>query len=920
MTFLHPEFLLLGLPLALVMVRWAHPCRAVQVLRAAVAVGLLLALAAPVREVEEPGRDLIFLVDRSDSMDPLFGQQVLEWIRLAEEGRGEGDRIGVVTVGAEARLEQAPREEGAFPDFAPGLDGSGTELAEGIDLALAQWPEDRGGRLLLCSDGLSEGSKLLAAARRARHRGIAVDTVPSERALGVDLAVDRLDLPQEVDVGEPLQINAWVLASAPRTRGYALYRGGELIARGSRTFHGGANRVVFRDRLEGAGVQTYSFVLDADPDARPENDRGLGAVRVNTRGGVLIVQDSEEEGPLATVLRKAGFDVEVSRPESAPLDRIGLTAYAAVILDNIQASRIRGGTRALRDFVLEGGGGLMMTGGERSLGLGGYHLSPLEQALPVTLEIRDESRKNALALVAALDRSGSMGAGVSGGRTKMDLANEGAASAVSLLGPNDGIAVLAVDTGPQAIVAMQAVERPEALRSKILRIRSGGGGIYVHAALEGALEQLRDVPQKERHVVLFADAADSQDQQGVPELIERMRGEFGITISVIALGTIQDPDALFLESVAREGAGGIYFTTEAEELPRLFAQDTLISTRSTFLEGDFELDAKPALVGLGDLEVDGLPSIGGYNLCWLRNAAQEGVGTLDEHRAPILSFAQRGLGRSVVYAGELGGEHGGAFVAWPGFPSFMATITRWLEGDEGERAIFTDVEREGDRVVVRVEWDPELRPQGGLPRVLVDLPDGSEEEVPLRRTGAFGFEGSFAPVDPGVYLGRVRFPDGAQEPMPAFAISSSPEHAFETDPGRGRRNLERTAEISGGESLTVVGSLFGEVDVHRVARPWTRVLAIFALVLAVIEIAVRRLGLFDGVWRPKPAPGIRGAAAVEARVDARDPEGARVPEDDGGGGGRHGDLPAIGSGDPMADALGRARRGAQSRLGGGARD
>ena len=82
-----------------------------------------------------------------------------------------------------------------------------------------------------------------------------------------------------------------------------------------------------------------------------------------------------------------------------------------------------------------------MTGGEKSYAPGGYYQSPIEPILPVTLERRNEIRKLQTAIVVVMDRSGSMGAGVSGGKTKMDLANLGAAQVLDLLSPTDEFGV-----------------------------------------------------------------------------------------------------------------------------------------------------------------------------------------------------------------------------------------------------------------------------------------------------------------------------------------------------------------------------------------------------------------------------------------------------------------------------------------------
>src|SRR5690606_16615375 len=105
-----------------------------------------------------------------------------------------------------------------------------------------------------------------------------------------------------------------------------------------------------------------------------------------------------------------------------------------------------GALEAIATWVRDLGGGLLMTGGEASFGPGGYHRTPVEDVLPVTMEIRQEQRRFSLALAIALDRSGSMQAAVGSGETKMDLANRGTVAAIELLGPLDSLAVIAVDS------------------------------------------------------------------------------------------------------------------------------------------------------------------------------------------------------------------------------------------------------------------------------------------------------------------------------------------------------------------------------------------------------------------------------------------------------------------------------------------
>ena len=116
------------------------------------------------------------------------------------------------------------------------------------------------------------------------------------------------------------------------------------------------------------------------------------------------------------------------------------------------------GMETLASWVEETGSGLAMTGGQKSYGPGGYFKSPLERVMPISMEMRREHRKLSVAVVVALDRSGSMSMPAGGGRIKMDLADLGTVQVLDLLSPMDEIGVFAVDTTPHEIVPLDTVE------------------------------------------------------------------------------------------------------------------------------------------------------------------------------------------------------------------------------------------------------------------------------------------------------------------------------------------------------------------------------------------------------------------------------------------------------------------------------
>jgi uncharacterized membrane protein len=906
-----PELLLLLLPAVWLAWRVRDGAAGTNLLRALALLLLGLALAGAYLDLSSPGRDLVVVVDRSSSMTDEARQATLEQLRLAEAQRGPGDRVAVVTFGATVAVERGPSEAALFEEFVRPVEPDGSDLAGALEAALELVPEGRAGSILLLSDGEVRGRDPLPAARRAFARGVHIDVRPFPREGSGDLAVERLDLPGLAAAGEPFQFSAWVRSDRTVEARYELLRGEEVIARGERTFRPGANRLVFRDAVDRQGIARYTLRLDSEPDRIPENDRGIGALRIEGPRRLLVVNHDGAEDSLVRALRRSGLAVDVAPPESAPLDRIGLEAYRAVVLENVEAGRVGSRMVDLRRFVTERGGGLMLTGGRASFGVGGYHLSPLDPVLPVSMELRKEQREQGIALAIALDRSGSMGAEVTGG-TKMELANAGAAAAISLLVDIDSVAVLAVDTSADVVQSMSPVDDLSVITGRVLRITSGGGGIFVREAMERAALELSEAPQLSKHLTLFADAADAEQQEGCIELAGELLGA-GVTTSVIALGTPGDPDAGFLEALAEAGGGECYFTVEADELPRLFAQDTLNATRSAFVDQPVGVTVLADLFALGELPSRTFPDLGGYNLTYLRPGATAGLTTTDDTRAPVFAFQQRGLGRAAAFTGQVGGTHGGGLVAWEGFSAWFVTAARWLLGDEPPEEVFGTVRREGREAVIEVELEPDSPVAADLTGLEALL--GEEEAVqrrPMTRVAADRYQARFPLEAEGIALPAVRLDDRRSLRLAPLALPYSPEFEPRADARSGERTLRALASESGGEVSPPTTTLFRGLREGRAWRPIARELALAALVVLILEILARRLSLWDLLLRRR-SDEAAPEADTEATRAARRAHAAQVEAAPRPSTPEHPGVPAAGHA-TLADAMRRARGRARGEL------
>jgi von Willebrand factor type A domain len=839
--FVQPEAFLLGLLLIAVLRRRFVSGRAVTVLRAVLLLLLLGLLAGPYVEGRTSGRDLVLVFDRSFSAPETALDTVQELAEQAAAQAQPGDRIGLVTFGRDAVVERAPEEDYQCAPPAKPVDRNGTDLARALDAALALIPPDRQGSILLISDGEGTGRDPGPVARHALRNGVRIDAVPLRRVGLFDLAVEEVAVPGEVAAGEPFQISVWVRSDRAVEAPLTVLRDGREIASGRRRFRRGLNRVRFRDIVPDQGIHKYEVRLLPEDDRVPENDRARAALRVAGPFRVLCVTPGGRSDRLTRSLEAAGVRVRVAAPGTAPLSDGALDGFRAVVLENVPFADLPGGADgALTRYVRDLGGGLLMTGGRASFGPGGYHRTGIEEVLPVSMEVRQEQRKFSLAMAIALDRSGSMAAPAGPGRTKMDLANLGACAAVELLGGQDSVAVVAVDSSPHVVVPLTAAADTSGICGMIRRIESMGGGIYTNTAIRAAARELTGAKQAVKHIVIFADAADAEEPGDYKTLVPALV-KAGVTISVIGLGRGTDSDAAFLQDLARLGNGRCFFASDAGDLPRVFAQETIQVVRSAVVEEPTAVSVLPGILAVGALRGATFPQVGGYSIAYLEDGAQRGLTTRDDMAAPLLSFWQHGLGRSAAYLGIADGELSGGVATWNGYADFFAPLVRWVAGTEASSDVFAQVTRRGHEAVLSVEVDPEETDLlSGIEAHVLD-PEGKSESLLLVRTADTRLEARVPLASEGIYRPILRLADGSFLRLPAVTLPYSPEYEPRMDPAEGEETLRRITRIAEGRLEPPADELMAGSRSSRGVRPLSRHLAWLAVAVLLLEITVRRL-------------------------------------------------------------------------------
>lgn len=635
---------------------------------------------------------------------------------------------------------------------------------------------------------------------------------------------------------------------------------------------------------------TLDSAVVQDIDRLPLNNRAKAALRVDGGERVLVIGNGGENGNIARVLRAAGLAV-VTRPEG-PLSLADLAACSVLVLDEVPADALGpAGLAAIARWVEQLGGGLVMTGGRRSFGAGGYRKSPVERVLPVTLELRDEHRKMACSIAIAIDVSGSMSAPASGGKIKLDLAAEGAASVVELLGPRDQVAVFAVDSAPSTVVPMTRVTDHGQLTSRILGMQPGGGGIYVYQALIASADAVLKTSTGTRHIVLFADANDAEEPGDYIQLLADV-GKAGVTVSVIGMGRDTDSDADFLKDVAKRGGGRISFAEAPEDIPRLFAQETMLVARSAWVDGPAPVAPQAALgldLGTAPELAAPWPAAFGYNLTYARERASVLALAQGDPIAPAVATWRIGTGRSAVVTLDCDDERSTPFLAWKGYGPLLSGLVRWAAGgDDTEAPGRLTASRAGRSATLRLELDPARRSEwpAQAPQLSVAV-DQAVEDVSAP---------AMQPIEDGVWEAVVRLDDdrtvlpaidlaGRAVAGPALSLPYAPEAEPRFGRVRGGDVLAGLARLSSGTVRSDFTRLYDLPPSPGEVRSIVPLLLIALLVLLVAEIAVRRWQIGWPTWRRRAAPaqtapsGSSRAGASAARAAAAPAPASAPPVD-----------------------------------------
>jgi len=808
--------------------------------RGALVVILLITLGRPTVPRLVDRLNVVFLMDASDSLSLAARERAYRYAAEAVKHQQGGDRTGLIVFGGDAVVDQglAPRKELDRPRAS--VEGRATNLFQAIQLGLATLPAGQANRLVLMTDGRQNAGNALAAAQAAKDSGVELYYVSAPLTFTQEVVVESMLLPQEVKYGEPFQakVVAW---SQKETQGrLSLFRNGEFLGSQVVQLVGGKNVFTYRQSLETSGIHVYQAAVEVDGDTIEDNNRAVGTIVVRGRPQVLLAdKDRGQAASLAGALRSQNIEVTVVEPDKIPKDVAGLQKYDGMILSNVSSLKLtKPQMGQIRDYVRDQGGGLIMVGGEESFGLGGYYRTAIEEALPVTMEVKQRLEIPSLAVVLSIDRSGSMAMSTDEKVTKLDLAKEAAHLVVDLLDERNEVGVMSWDTEFIWDSPVKAARDKNSIHTAIATIKAGGG-TDGYPALKESYQVLYGRSALLKHVIFLSDGQMTRgDFAG---LLRRMTKD-KITVSSVAIG--KDADVQLMVDVAKWGKGRFYYTEDQQTIPRIFTLETQLASKATLIEQPFKpAVTSPAHEALQDIDWKAAPPLGGYVAATLKGNAEMVLMTHQED--PLLATWRYGLGRTAAFTSDAKAKWSVLWLRWRDFNKFWAQVTRWTLRSGIRSDTVATVDRQDGVGEVTVDA---IDPRGEFINFLdaeigIVAPNRERSVLALEQIGPGRYRGRFPSPQEGVYLVGMSQRRGDTMVGSQLAGLVVPYAQELRDLGVDEALLREVSELTGGSGLTEPRDAF--LRGRRQSRigvdvwPW---LVGFVAVMLLPELALRRIG------------------------------------------------------------------------------
>ena len=849
MDFRAPFFLILlaAIPVLIFVQRRAHLSTAkwrkhvTFFLRGAALLCAILALANLHWAHKEQRLAVFFLIDVSESIQPTQYEEASRQINATVAKLKPTDKFGIIgfargtavlleirqkqdqptqiasIVSPEALTEQTIRRDG-------------TDILTALKRAIALLPDNYHRRIVLFSDGIHNagGTSLRDYIPLLSASNVEILTAPLG-TISDAVRVVQLQVPSQIRKGQSFEIGTVIETdgSIP-TLTATLYRDEASIGEYEWTLPNGVHllSLTTEQSLE-EGNHRYTLRLNVT-DEIPENNQGHGVVTIQDKPHALCVEeDLAHAAALETVLEENGFVVETISPPEIPTELVELQRSDVLILSNVSAETLS--TEQLQNienYVRDLGHGLVVIGGERAFGPGGYTDTALERVLPVEMTPRE--RKDTVAIVFVLDTSGSMANYVEA-RQKIGLAIEGVRAGIRNLDEEDEGGIIGFNVDVHTISTLTSDH--DVLRRTVGRLKPTGGTTKMKDATQRAYDMLKANDAKRKHIVLLSDGKSDDEISAFLDLAKQI-AEAQIGITAIAIG---DANKERLTQFAEDGGGRVVFVKNIQQLPAILTE-AVRETRRYIVQEPFQ----PIIVTATESIVAGIgmpPPLHGYVATTEKDSAQVFIHSHKDE--PILVGWNYGLGKAIAWTSDAKPAWAKAWIPWHNFGKFWGQVINWTLPAADAGSDF-DLRVSMNHGIAEVNIDTRV-PSEASYKVHVVGPNRISEIVGIQQVTPTRYSGTFQTQDSGSYIITAEREGDTRRSVETLSLPYPAEYAeFSVNTASLRMLTTATAGIHE-PTPTQIAAPAGTAIERQASLAQS--LLIIAAILFVLEMILRRFSI-----------------------------------------------------------------------------
>ncbi len=799
----------------------------VKVLETLALMSLILALAHPVSRTMIKAEGVIVAVDQSASITPQLASDFNK--RLAELSLPKETKF-VSFAGGLGSLEASLKEANQTK-----LDRTKASNFENLINYFPQTP------LVLLSDGQeNSGNAITALQLRGREAPIYPIVLEGEEIVS-GFQIEKLAVPLMSDAG--IRQDLTVLFknfTAEEVSGKILIKQEEQVLKEEDRELAAQEILNYSFSTKELKPGLNKFTVEFKDASVPTNSL-VFYITGKEKNQVLILTDSAAESKLLeTALLNQKYKVELQDSSQKHVVVEDLAKYQIIFFNNIPFRSLPDPLVDSLKGYLKQGGSLMMLGGNKSFGLGGYKDTVVEEILPVNVLKPEKIQQRVnVAVALVLDKSGSMRAS-----QRMDYTKLASRSVIEALKDDDYFGLIGFDNQPFIALNMQqmnASNREKAAKRVELLFPNGGTSLY--PAMDVARQELELAKAGRKHMIILTDGRLPDEAQLGSSYLNMARELKATNISVSTF-LIGSDDSTLLKEIATFGGGKFHQTMDAQSLPRLFLDDVKMNTAEKTQKEFSEYPVKKFPGSSSRLtKLTEFPSLLGYVETKIKKGAELELVTTAVNDDPILAGWTHEGGRVVAFTGDLSGRWSKNWIVWKSIYEFLEQVLNYLTPSK-DGHLFSDFEFDylikGQRLQLNLTTYQSSFQVGDFPLNITWADDSTEEQSFMTISKGYYQADIDAPVA-GLAKVKLGTPDGRDH---QFIIDIPNPDEVERPMGVNQAFLNSLASLSGGEINPKEIKATSAAQSKQTEQSWQVSFLLMSLILFLLAICARE-GVFS---------------------------------------------------------------------------